>query len=250
MNQSFNLARFGRLLRKHTAERFNSYALGAGVLLGGMLAVMGFLAYVQGGLSHGQQEILFTLFLLAAGTFFTTTVLAEYGVGSRAALALMLPASQLEKYLVAWLFSLPIFFAVFIADFYLVDWLVISLSREADAVANVFTPDVLGGVILIYLILHGVALWGSIMFRQQQFIRTGFLLFAVAVGLSVINYQVLKAVIGPDMRMALPFTNVNLNNSPSVSLPEAKSRLLLLPLLALVPLLWAAAYARLTEKQL
>ena len=250
MNQYFNLTRFGRLVRKHTAEQFNSYALGAGVLLGGMLAVMGFLTYAQGGLSHQQQEILFTLFLLAAGTFFTTTVLAEYGVGSRAALALMLPASQLEKYLVAWLFSLPIFFAVFIADFYLVDWLVTSLSREADTVANVFTADVLGSLLLIYLVLHGVALWGSILFRKQQFIRIGFLLFAVAVGLSILNYQVLKAVIGPEFRMTLPFTAINLNNGPSVSLTDAQSQPLLLPLLAQVPLLWAAAYARLTEKQL
>lgn len=250
MNQYFNLTRFGRLLRKHTVEHFNSYALGAGVLLGGMLAVMGFLAYVQGGLGHGQQAILFILFLLAAGTFFTTTVLAEYGVGSRAALALMLPASQFEKYLVAWLVSLPVFFAVFIADFYLVDWLVISLSREADTVANVFTADVLGSLLLVYLILHGIALWGSIMFRQQQFIRTGFSLFAVAVGLSIVNYQVLKAVIGPEFRMTLPFTAINMNNGPSVSLTEAQSQPLLLPLLILVPLLWAAAYARLTEKQL
>jgi len=250
MNQYFNLTRFGRLLRKHTVEHFKSYTLGAGVLLGGMLAVMGFLAYVQGGLSHGQQAILFVLFLLASGTFFTTTVLAEFGVGSRAALALMLPASQLEKYLVAWLFSLPIFFAVFIADFYLVDWVVISLSREADAVTDVFTADVLGSVLIAYLILHGIALWGSIMFRQQQFIRTAFLLFAVAVVLSLLNYQVLKAVIGPEMRMTLPFANVNLNNGPSVSLLEAQSQQLLLPLLALIPLLWAAAYARLTEKQL
>ncbi|MFD1872409.1 hypothetical protein [Hymenobacter bucti] len=248
MNQSFNLTRFGRLLRKHTAEHFKSYALGAGVLLGGMLAVMGFLAYVGGGLGQQQQAILFILFLLAAGTFFTTTALAEFGRGSRAALALMLPASQLEKYLVAWLFSLPIFFAVFVADFYLVDWLVISLSREADAVANVFTADIMGSVVLIYLVLHGVALWGSILFQQQQFIKTGFLVFAVAAGVSIINYQVMKALIGPEFRMSLPFTAVNLNNGPSVSLSEAQSQPL--PLLVLLPLLWAAAYARLTEKQL
>jgi hypothetical protein len=250
MNQFFNLTRFGRLVRKHTAEHLTSYALGAAVLLGGMLAVMGFLAYIQGGLSQGQQAILFTLFLLAAGTFFTTTVLTEFGRGSRAALALMLPAAQFEKCLVAWLFSLPVFFAVFVADFYLVDWLVISLSREADVVVNVFTADILGSILVIYLVLHGVALWGSIMFRQQQFIKTAFLLFAIAVGISLINYQVLKAMVGPEFRMTLPFTAINLNNSPSVSLSEAQSQPLLLPLLVLIPLLWAAAYARLTEKQL
>jgi hypothetical protein len=250
MNQYFNATRFGRLLRKHTVEHLTSYTLGAGVLLGGMLAVMGFLAYVQGGLSRVQQATLFSLFLLAAGTFFTTTVLAEFGRGSRAALALMLPASQFEKYLVAWLFSLPVFFAVFIADFYLVDWLIISLSREADVMVNVFTTDILGSLLGSYLVLHGVALWGSILFRQQQFIRMGFLLFAVAVGITLLNYQVLRAVVGPELRMTLPFTAINLNNGPSVSLTEAQSHLLLLPLLALVPLLWAAAYARLTEKQL
>ncbi|MBJ6142544.1 hypothetical protein [Hymenobacter sp. BT559] len=250
MNQSFNLARFGRLLRKHTAEHVMSYALGAGVLLGGMLAVMGFLTYMGGGLSHDQQEILFTLFLLAAGTFFATTVLAEYGTGSRAALALMLPASQLEKYLVAWVFSLPVFLAIFVADFYLVDWLMISLSSEPDTVASVFHTEMLTSLGGVFLVVHGVALLGSISFRRQQFIKTGFLLFAAMVVLVVVNYQVLSAMVGPELRMSLPFTSVNLNNSPSVSLPEAKSRLLLLPLLALVPLLWAAAYARLTEKQL
>ncbi len=250
MNQYFNPTRFGRLLRKHTVEHVKTYALGASVLLGGMLAVMGFLAYVGGGLSQQQQAILFMLFLLAAGTFFTTTVLAAFGRGSRAALALMLPASQFEKYLVAWLFSLPVFLAVFIADFYLVDWLVINLSREADAVVNVFTGDILGSLLGSYLVLHGVALWGSILFRQQQFIKTGFLLFAVAAGITLLNYQVLKAVVGPDLRMTLPFMAINLNNGPSVSLTDAQSQWLLLPLLALVPLLWAAAYTRLTEKQI
>jgi len=250
MNQSFNLARFGRLLRKHTAEHIKSYALGAGVLLGGMLAVMGFLAYVGGGLSQDQQEILFALFLLAAGTFFATTVLAEFGAGSRAALALMLPASQFEKYLVAWVFSLPLFLLLFVVDFYLVDWLVISLSSAPDTVTSVFTAEILSSLAGIFLVVHGVALLGSISFRRQQFIKTSFLLFAVVVGLIVMNYQLLSAMVGPELRMSLPFTSVNLNNSPSVSLPEAQSRQLLLPLLALVPLLWAAAYARLTEKQL
>lgn len=250
MNQHFNLTRFGRLLRKHTAEHFTSYALGTGVLLGGMLAVMGFLAYLGGGLSQQQQVILFTLFLLAAGTFFTTTVLVEFGTGSRAALALMLPASQFEKYLVAWVFSLPVFLVVFVADFYLVDWIVINMSRETGTVANVFADETMVSLLAIFLVLHGVALWGSITFRRQQFIKTGFLLFAVIAGLTAVNYQVLKAVVGPAFRMTLPFTAMNLNNGPSVSLPDALAHQLLLPLLALIPLLWAAAYARLTEKQI
>jgi hypothetical protein len=50
--------------------------------------------------------------------------------------------------------------------------------------------------------------------------------------------------------MAMPLGSVNLQNGPSLSLPDEQSRPILLPLLALLPLLWLAAYARLTEKQL
>ena len=101
MNQFFSLSRFGRLLRKHTTENLASYALGAAVLLGGMLVVMGFVAYVGGGIGRTGQAVLFILFLMGAGSFFTSTVLGQFGSGSRAALALTLPASQFEKYLAA-----------------------------------------------------------------------------------------------------------------------------------------------------
>lgn len=251
MNQFFNFTRFGRLLRKHTTENLASYALGAAVLLGGMLVVMGFVAYVGGGISHTGQAVLFILFLLGAGSFFTSTVLAQFGVGSRAALALTLPASQFEKYLVAWLFSLPVFLVVFVADFYLADWLVLRLSQGGGTLLNVFADaEAIVTVLVVCLLLHGVALYGSIAFRQQQFIKTAFLFFIAALVLGVVNYQVMKGVIGPDFKMALPLGYVNLSTGPALTLPDEQSRPILLPLLALIPLLWLAAYARLTEKQL
>ncbi|HET9504657.1 MAG TPA: hypothetical protein VFO93_14035 [Hymenobacter sp.] len=251
MNQFFSLPRFGRLLRKHTTENLARYALGAAVLLGGMLVVMGFLSYLSGGISHVGQAVLFILFLMGAGSFFTSTMLGQFGVGSRAALALTLPASQFEKYLVAWLFSLPVFLAVFVADFYLADWLVLSFSRGDNTLLNVFgDAEAVITVGIVFLVLHGVALYGSIFFRQYQFIKTAFVFFLAATVLIFINYQVMKGVIGPEFRMAMPLGSVNLKNGPSLSLPDEQSRPILLPLLALLPLLWLAAYARLTEKQL
>ena len=251
MNQYFNLTRFGRLLRKQTTEYLTSYALGAAVLLGGMLVVMGFISYLTGGLGVQTQSIFFILFLLGAGSFFTSTVLGQFGIGSRAALALTLPASQLEKYLVAWVVSLPVFLVVFVADFYLADWIIMRLSQVSGPLVNVFAySNATPAVMVVYLVLHGVALWGSITFRQLQFIKTAFLFLAVAVVLIVINYQVMKGVIGPDFKMALPLGSINLSTGPALTLPDAQAKPLLLPLLALIPLLWLAAYARLTEKQL
>jgi hypothetical protein len=251
MNQFFSLPRFGRLLRKHTTENLARYALGAAVLLGGMLVVMGFVAYVGGGIGRTGQAVLFILFLMGAGSFFTSTVLSQFGIGSRAALALTLPASQFEKYLVAWVFSLPVFLAVFMASFYLADWLVLSLTPDSDTLLNVFgDAEAVITVGIVFLVLHGVALLGSIGFRQYQFIKTAFAFFLAATVLVVINYQVMKGVIGPEFKMALPLGSVNLSNGPSLTLPDEQSRPVLLPLLALIPLLWLAAYARLTEKQL
>jgi hypothetical protein len=251
MNQFFNLPRFGRLLRKHTTENLASYALGAAVLLGGMLVVMGFLSYLSGGINHTGQGVLFVLFLIGAGSFFTSTVLGQFGGGSRAALALTLPASQFEKYLVAWLYSLPVFLVVFVADFYLADWLVLSFSRGTSTLVNVFgDAEAVVTVGVVFLVLHGVALCGSIVFRQYQFVKTAFAFFLAAAVLLIINYQVMKGVVGPDFRMAMPLGSVNFNNGPALTLPDEQSRPILLPLLALIPLLWLAAYARLTEKQL
>lgn len=250
MNQYFSLARFGRLLRKHFAEHLTSYGLSASVLLGGLLAVLGFLSYVQGGLSASQQGVLFAFGLLGAGTFFTSTVLAGYGQGSRAALALTLPAAHLEKYLVAWLVSVPGFLVAFTGIFYLADWLVLTLGGHADMLANLFTDtDWVMSTLAYFLLLHAVALWGSIAFRQQQFIRTGFVLFALVAGLSVANYQALRLLLGTKL-MALPLGAVHLAGGPSLSLPDSQARWLAWLPAVLVLLLWPAAYARLTEKQL
>ncbi len=250
MNQFFNLSRFGRLLRKHTAEQLPTYALGAAVLTGGILVVVGFLAYVGGGLSHMQQGILFTLMLLAAGSFFTSLVLTQFGVGSRAALALTLPASHFEKFLVAWLFSLPVFLAVFTAAFYLADWVALSLSPATDTLLNIFTAKEAPGLLAFFLVLHGVALWGSIFFTRQQFLKTAFGLALLSIVGAVVNFQVMKALIGPAVQAVFPFGSVNLYNSAPVTLPDSQEHWFNWLPLVLAGLLWLAAYARLTEKQL
>jgi hypothetical protein len=110
MSQYVNLTRFGRLARKHLGEYATSYLLGAAVLLGGLLVLLGFLTYIQHRpMNESMQAILFMLCLLGAGSLFASTVFAQFGAGRQAALALTLPASQLEKFLLAWLISLPLF---------------------------------------------------------------------------------------------------------------------------------------------
>ncbi|RYF02540.1 MAG: prepilin peptidase [Deltaproteobacteria bacterium] len=104
---------------------------------------------------------------------------------------------------------------------------------------------------LSYALLHSVMLWGAIYFRRRHVIKTTFLIFGSLLGLALINRQVVMALI-PGSRPVAPFADVWVaKGGQALALPDNQWHLLmaLLPL-ALALLLWAAAYARLTEKQL
>jgi len=251
MSQYVNLTRFGRLVRKHLAEHAMSYLLSAAVLLGGLLVLLGFLTYIQHRpLNESLQAVLFMLCLLGAGSLFASTIFAQFGAGRQAALALTLPASQLEKYLLAWLLSLPVFLVVFVADFYLADWLVMHLVSPAPGpLLPLLSGHEVPGLRL-FLALHGLALFGSIFFPRLAFVKTAFLVLAVAVLVGVVNFQLLNGWLGGNLGMAIPFGAASVQGAGPLLLPAAQERWLVGLPLALAVLLWAAAYARLTEKQL
>lgn len=251
MSQQFNLARFGHLLRKHAAEYLKTYALGAVVLLGGLLLLLGFFTYVpHRPLSENEQSILFELLLLGAGCLFASMAFGQFGAGRQAALALTLPASQLEKYLLAWLVSLPLFLVVFVADFYLADWLVMHfVSPVPGPLLPLLAGEEVPGLRL-FLAVHGLALWGSIFFPRLAFVKTAFLGLGGALLLGVVNFQVLNSWLGGNLGMAIPFGAAAITGAGPLFLPPAQQPWLVLLPLALAALLWAAAYARLTEKQL
>lgn len=251
MNQYFSLTRFGRLLRQHATENLKTYALGAAVLLGGLLLLLGFCTYIQHlALNESMQSMLFAMCLLAVGCFFTSMAFGQFGAGRQAALALTLPASQLEKYLLAWLVSLPLFLVVFTASFYLADWLVMHLvSPTPGPLLPLLAGKALPGLQL-FLSLHGLALWGSIFFPRLAFVKTAFLGLMGALVLGVVNFQVLNKLLDGSVGMAIPFDAVGITGAGPLLLPQAQQKWLVLLPLTLAVLLWAAAYARLTEKQI
>lgn len=250
MSQHFNLARFGRLLRKHATEYLPAYAMGAAVLLGGLLLLLGFFTYVpHRPLNENEQGILFMLALLGAGSFFASLAFGQFGAGRQAALALTLPASQFEKYLLAWLVSLPVFVVVFTANFYLADWLVMHLISPVSGPLLGLAGKPVPGLRLL-LALHGLALWGSICFPRLAFVKTALLGLGGALLLGIVNFQVLNSWLGGHLGMAIPFGAASVLGAGPLWLAPAQERWLVLLPLALAGLLWAAAYARLTEKQI
>lgn len=257
-NQYFSPARFGRLFARHTAEYLRGYLLTAAVGAGGMLVVLGFIAYLSHGApSLNVQGVLFTLFLPAAGSFFASTVFAQFSDKRQASGALLLPASHLEKYLVAWLYSLPIFLLVFVPLFYLVDAIVVHLGAapgQAPELLNVLNDHAqLRSILWFLAMLHAVGLWGAIFFEKMHFVKMAFALFVLMGIVSAFNFRVLKSLLGTDVRFTPPFTVADFMEAGTpytLPLPDAQAAWLGFVPLALAGLLWLAAYFRLTEKQL
>jgi hypothetical protein len=257
MSQFFSSNRFGRLLRKHAGEHLPSYLMSAAVLVGGVLVVLGTLTLLtRRPLERELQAVLFVFGLLGAGALFTSSIFAEMGNPRGAAPALLLPASHFEKYLVAWLWSLPVFLGVYTAVFTLINLLVLQLSSQGhpyelyDFSRN---TSEWAGPLLSYVLLHSVALCGAIYFRRLHIIKTAFLVFGTVLVLLLANRQFVQALV-PNSSPIMPFGDMWVGEGSQralLALPEGQWQLALVLLpLALAGLLWLAAYARLTEKQI
>lgn len=256
MSQYVDITRFGRLLRKHVAEHLTGYAISAAALFGITTLVLSGAAYLMvGSFEQTEQAAFFTLLLLATGAFFTSTIFRPLGEVRQAADFLTLPASHLEKYLVAWLLSGPMFVMFFIPLFYAADWLVLQVSATPnEPVQQLFSlfankAVVTNWLLLVYPLVHGLALYGSIFFHRAQFVKTAGVGFMGLVLLFVVNKQAAAAILGVKLYQAIPFGAAIIDKS-ILNLPDTRLPWLPVVPLAMAALLWAAAYARLTEKQL
>ncbi|HEX8326811.1 MAG TPA: hypothetical protein VF629_04675 [Hymenobacter sp.] len=257
-NQTFSFPRFARLFGRHTAEYLPAYLMTAAVGLGLMVVVLGFITYLQKSApSATAQGVFFVLFLLAGGVVFASTVFSQFGEGRRATVALLLPASHFEKWLVAWFYSLPVFLLVFTPLFYAADAAVVyagAAPGQTPELLNLFAaPQPMASVFWFLTMLNGVGLLGAIFFEKAHFIKTSFAVIVLLAGLSVLNHQVLKLLVGPDLRPAPIFTGVTVmegHQFHTIGLPDAHYGWLAWVPLGLAGLLWLASHARLTEKQL
>jgi len=258
MNEVFNFRRFRRLFVKHTIEHYRTYLMAVAVLVGVLLLGGSFIFYMMSDPPDpGFQTAVFGSLLLIAGTLFTSTVFSDYGDKNKAIPALTLPATALEKFLVGWLYSYPIFLVVYTGAFYLA-LLGLSSSRHWGEGQHFHLLNLrqqeMGALFLVYSVLQAVSLFGAVFFRKLHFIKTGFTFF-IALGVAIfLNTLFLKIVTGlGNVKLALPFTFFNFyihDRFYSISLNDPGTAMLIWLVMMLVTLLiWIAAYFRLKEKQ-
>jgi hypothetical protein len=255
MKNHFSLQRFGLLFRKHTTEHLKSYLMSLAVLVGALFLVIGWIAYIsRSPMVSNQQEIFFSFFLMGAGTIFTSTVFSNLSGKNRAIATLMLPASILEKYLVGWLYSFVIFLLLFTGSFYLAMSSILRLDAQPAELLNIFKEGTFAlSMLLIYSLLHSVAIWGAVAFEKLSFIKTAFGFFVVVLIVVLINNTAMEGMFGRDLNNTVPFAQVSFQEKEEfyrVALPENLENLAGIVPVALAMLVWLAALVRLKEKQI
>lgn len=253
MKNHFNLRRFGLLFRKHTVEHYKSYLMSLTVLVGIMALVMGFVTYSTGRLDVGLQDLFFMLFLVGAGSMFTSTVFSDLGDQKRAISFLTLPASALEKYLVVWVYSFLIYLLVYIPAFYLVASGLISIAQEKTNLLKLVGPNGnLDKLIFLYAFLHAVSLVGAVYFRKAHFVKTVFTLFLGFFAVLILNRLLLQAMLGTDNLSAVPLSSaafVENDQLYTLGVTDAEFSFTWIISIGFLLMVWAASYFKLKEKQ-
>lgn len=257
MNNIFNLTRFGMLFKKHTVEHYKGYLMALGVLIGLLAITFGSATYKSKmPIAVQNQLVNYVIFLLLAGTIFTSNVFTNLGDKRKTIATLTLPASIFEKYMVGWLYSYLIFQLIFTLFFYLLVFIFSNLGNwPASAVhyLDLFDPQQrVFWVFPAYAVLHAIVLYGAIYFKKMHFIKTAFAFFIIGLILWVLNNKVLQLMIHHEISGNPPFTGVSFGDGHSyynVDISDAHYTWTAILFMVLTIIFWVASYFRLKEKQ-
>lgn len=259
MNNTFDLQRFGLLLSKYTKENARTYLLSLAVLAAILASFLTFVTYAGNGyLGPHLQATFYLVFKVLSGAMFTSIVFSAYGDKKKSIPLFTLPVSNLERYLVGWIYSFIIFQILYTACFYLVDFAVLSIanlsSAQPNEVVNIVTIEdskFYPGLV-IFTFIHSVFFLGAIFFRNLHFIKTGFVFFGSVLGIVLINAPLLKIIFGGSAEFTPPFDSIRIiEGQGSTSLDPAPGSEMIPWILFIVMslILWTSAYFKLKERE-
>lgn len=250
MNNTFDIKRFGLLLKRQWLEFGKIYLITLGVAFGVIASF-----YVTAVWSFFREnphvdlnfrDSLFSIFGFLFITVIASNYFAYFGQKAKTVVDLLLPASTFEKFLAAILFTGFLATLSFVAVFALTDAMFVSnvradLNPNAVYYISSFRRITFYPVYLLPLMVTSVFLLGSIYFNKFHYIKTA---------ISVIGFVALWAYVTVNAGKSFTEHRHATNNSPFRqdvgSFMETSSTLLLLFLLLGF---WTITYVRLKEKQ-
>lgn len=275
MNNTFNIQRFGLLLKRQWLEFGKIYLISLVVVIGVEAAFYAFNLYPFTSFSRDTlsfREPLFVLFGLLFITAIASSYFAHLGQKPKAIIDLMIPVSTFEKFLGGILFTALLSSASFVLIFYLVDLAFVSHIRSVfdaelvkssitqtgaldepsvkDHLAYFFThnynrSNLLKPFYVVPAFISSIFLLGSVYFNKFHYIKT-----TIAV---MIFCGVWTAIIAKSGKLL--FDNKVRINSISISVNRGFSDRYIFELwgtvllIVLTVVFWTITYVRLKEKE-
>lgn len=263
MNNTFNLHRFGLLLKKSLLERPVQMFGFTGLLLALVLILYVIAKSLMG--YHGAQNLTFIWGLAGGGCFMASFVFNYFSSNAIGASYLTLPASHLEKWLCGIVIAGILYPGIFLLFYRAMDTVFVYLYHQGlDADSPFykeqyesvylfpFTGIVAGKVYPMFLFLSGAMLLGSLYFNKVGFIKTAICICVLCMGCFGLNWLFAKLLFG-SISDAAPFNHVSIpvgKEEGSIELPDAAARFFDIGLKYIFTLLlWILAFARLREKE-
>ena len=257
-NQSFSLSRFGLLLKIYWVEHGKNYLISLGLVVGIMLSLM--VPIVR---TAQYKDLLFILHAFAlfggvmlGGSLFTSTAFAAYATSGKGIATIMLPASQVEKFISILLPTLLFIVVVFTIGYGLHYGLVDLANDGMPSGSKKYQPAppfVMRFFAFAYFLLQGAVFLGSLYFTKNAFIKTlGVVLLATLLAF-VFNMLLAYQFTGqPRNILAFPFIpwDVRLDQYYRVQYPASVSNLIKGFLALVTVALGYITYVRLREKEI
>jgi hypothetical protein len=275
MNQTFSLARFGRLLRKYLQDNRTSLLTGMGAVLVILATVAFFIIYTDyPSRVDNRRLISFLMILLVLWPLFTVQVTAVYNKREEGINALMLPASLFEKWLLLWLITGLGFLAWYTLCATLVDavgtyyvnhrtWdpavLKFLIRSKEPLQLDLIDYSILNEspIWAVWVLIHPFALAASLLFRRYTLVVGVFVGLVLFGGGLLVNSQILQSVVGSDQLInPIPFGGLTVNRlsesqSRNLELPQPLGNLIRYGVCILaIALLYAVAFFRLKEREI
>lgn len=190
MNNTFNINRFGLLLRRQVQEYGKIFGITVAVLIGALSFCYWFYGPEAAEVNTHKLEMSYRIGLfIGFGLMFValsaSTYFAAYGNKSRTIAELMLPSSKFEKFFAGVLLAGIVPIVVFLVTFLVLDMAMVGYLQgkleSADAVIPTIYAMVrpakyegffIAMIILVPLFLNSLFLLGSIYFEKYHFLKT------------------------------------------------------------------------------
>lgn len=197
----FDINRVKLLLSRQLRLNSSTILIGFGAVIGVISFILSIRVISESNaLSMAGFTGLALPIFFVGGYIFTSTIFSELRTSHRGYLYLTLPASTLEKLVVAWFISSILYIIASIVAFYVINLLLILVGLQTNGAPiqlfNFFDIWMLK-IYAVYIVTQSIFLLGAIYFRGVNFLKTLLALFVIGVAIALFSALLTRLIVFP-----------------------------------------------------